>query len=106
MYTTPDRRVKPRIKCDYPAIIEGMDATGKKYTDHAKLDNLSASGLYMLANNYVENGSKLSVTVLLSYSSVDEEPPKLSTNGIVIRTEPQTNGTFGIAVKFYKYRFM
>jgi hypothetical protein len=106
MYTTPDRRMKPRIKCDYPAIIRGIDVTGTKYLNHAKLDNLSASGLYMLANNYVENGSKLSVTILLSNSSVDDEAPKLSTNGIVVRTEPQTNGLFGIAVKFTKYRFM
>lgn len=106
MYKTTDRRVKPRIKCDYPAIIEGTNANGTKYIDNGKLDNLSASGLYMLANNNVQNGSKLSVTILLSNSSIDDEVPKLSTNGIVIRTEPQTNGMFGIAVKFYKYRFM
>jgi hypothetical protein len=106
MYTTSDRRVKPRINCDYPAIIEGIDANGTKYTDHAKLANLSASGLYMLVNNKVDNGTKLSVTIFLSYSSSDDEVPKLSTNGTVVRTEPQINGMYGVAVKFYKYRFM
>jgi hypothetical protein len=106
MYTTTDRRVKPRIKCDYPAIIEGTDANGAKYTDHARLANLSASGLYMVANNFLENGTKLSVIILLSSSSADAEAPKLVTKGTVIRTEPQVNGMYGVAVKFYKYRFM
>jgi hypothetical protein len=106
MYTTSDRRVKPRICCDYPAIIEGYDNKGKKYNDHAKLANLSASGLFMLANRNVEFGSKLSVTVLLSNIFSDIDAPKLSTNGIVVRTEPQENGTCGIAIKFTNYRFL
>ena len=106
MYTTPDRRVKPRISCDYPAIIEGYDVDGRKYSDHAKLANLSATGLFMLANRNIEFGSKLSVTVLLSNMFSDIDAPKLSTNGIVVRTEPQKNGTCGIAIKFNNYRFI
>lgn len=106
MYNTPDRRIKPRIDCDYPAIVEGYDGAGSKYNDQAKLANLSASGLFMLANRQIENGSKLSVTVLLSNSLIDKDSPRLVTNGIVVRTEPQTNGMCGIAVKFYHYRFL
>ena len=106
MYTTTDRRVKPRINCDYPAIIECTDTNGVKYIDHAKLANLSASGLYMLANNHLEKGSKLSVIVNLSNSLTDTDVPKLATNGIVVRTEPQTDGRCGIAIKFWQYRFL
>jgi hypothetical protein len=106
MYTTADRRVKPRISCDYPAIIEGFDGDGTKYNDHAKLANLSASGLFMMANRNVKNGSKLSVTVLLSNTFSEIDAPKLSTSGIVVRTEPQKNGTCGIAIKFTNYRFL
>jgi hypothetical protein len=106
MYTTTDRRVKPRIDCDYPAIIEGYDRDGTKYNDHAKLANLSASGLFMLAQRNLKNGTKLSVTVLLSNMISEVDAPKLSTNGIVVRTEPQNNGTCGIAIKFTNYRFL
>jgi hypothetical protein len=106
MYTTLDRRVKPRIECDYPAIVEGYDADGTKFNDQAKLANLSASGLFLLANRFIENGSKLTVTVLLSNSMIDKEVPKLATNGIVVRTEPKMNGTCGVAVKFSNYRFL
>jgi len=106
MYTTTDRRVKPRIDCDYPAIIEGYEGDGTKYNDHAKLANLSASGLFMLAHRNLINGTKLSVTVLLSNTISELDAPKLSTNGIVVRTEPQNNGTCGIAIKFTNYRFL
>jgi hypothetical protein len=106
MYTTQDRRVKPRINCDYPAIIEGYQVDGTRFKEHAKLANLSASGLFMLSDRRIENGSKLSVTVLLSNLLVDIDAPKLSTNGIVVRTESLPNGACGIAVKFNNYRFL
>ena len=107
MYTTQDRRIKPRISCDYPAIVMGYDNQGEKYIDNATLANLSASGLFMWANRYIENGSKLTVTVRLCNALLsDDETPQLATNGIVVRTEPQTNGTCGIAIKFNHYRFL
>ncbi len=106
MYITPDRRIKPRIECDYPAIIEGYDTDGTKYNDHAKLMNLSASGLFMLSSRRIESGSKLSVTVLLSNFSENGDAPRLATNGMVVRIEPKSNGTYGVAIRFTHYRFI
>src|SRR4030043_988690 len=101
MYTTPDRRSKPRVSCDYPAIIEGIDVYGTKFNDPVNLCNLSATGLYTLANRYVENGSQINVTIHLCNSLINEDAPKLSTRGIVVRTEQQQDGTYGVAVKFH-----
>lgn len=106
MYITPDRRIKPRIECEYPAIVEGQDDNGTKYDEKARLANLSASGLFMLTNRYIESGSRLSVTVHLCNSFNDNESPKLATNGVVVRTEPKSNGMCGIAVLFSHYRFL
>ena len=106
MYVTLDRRVKPRIDCDCPAIIEAYDSDGINYSDQGKLVNLSASGLFMLVNRDIENGSKLSVTVHLSNSLIDTDEPKLAIKGIVVRIEPQTKRTCGVAVKFHHYRFL
>ncbi len=106
MYITPDRRIKPRIVCDYPAIVEGYDGDGAKYNDHAQLANLSASGLFMLANRYIENGTKLIVTVFLSNSNQDSDPPRLATSGVVVRTVPNLEGMCGVAIKFTHYRFL
>ncbi len=106
MDNTPERRIKPRVVCDYPVIVEGYDVNGKKYNENGTLANLSASGLYMKANRYIEFGSKLSVIVLLTSDFVDKDTPKIATNGIVVRAEPQKDGSCGIAVKFSSYRFM
>jgi hypothetical protein len=106
MNISTDRRIKPRVVCDYPVMIEGYDAVGNKYNDNAMLANLSASGLYMKANRKIENGSTLSVTILLTSSLTDKDTPKIATNGIVVRMEPQIDGSCGIAVKFNNYRFL
>jgi hypothetical protein len=106
MNNTPDRRRKPRVVCDYPVIVEGHDLNGNKYNENGMLANLSASGLYMKANRIIENGSKLSVTVLLTSDLVEKDTPKIATSGVVVRIEPQSDGSCGVAVKFNSYRFL
>lgn len=106
MNNTPDRRMKPRVECDYPVIVEGFDPNGKKYNENGRLANLSASGLFMTAKRYIENGAKLSVIVLLTSDLIEKDTPKIATNGIVVRTEPQPDGSCGVAVKFNSYRFL
>jgi hypothetical protein len=101
-----DRRIKPRIICDYPAIIEGYDTNGNKFNEDGKLSNLSASGLFMRANCDFENGAKLFVTIFLSSAPSSIDTPKIATTGIVVRTKPQMDGTCGIAIKFNKYKFL
>jgi len=101
----PERRIKPRIICDYPAIVVGCDREGIKYRERAKLANLSASGLFMKANRIIDNGSALSVIILLTSERIHKNTPKIGTNGVVVRTEPKNDGTCGVAVKFNSYRF-
>jgi hypothetical protein len=43
MNNSQERRIKPRVICDYPVIIEGYDVTGRNLT-RTRLANLSASG--------------------------------------------------------------
>ena len=106
MYITTDRRGKPRIDCDYLANVVGVNGRGNQYTDDGKLKNLSASGLFLLVNRSIENGAKLSITVHLSELVFEPDAPKLATNGVVVRTEPNADGSWGVAVKFQNYRFL
>jgi hypothetical protein len=106
MYTTLDRRVKPRIKCDYLAVVEDPKGNGTKYQDQGKLVNLSASGLFMLVNREIEMGQTFFVTIHLVNSLNNTDAPRLATNGIVVRTEPRTADSCGIAIKFQNYRFL
>jgi hypothetical protein len=100
------RRAKPRIDCDCLANVDGVNSDGQRYREDGKLRNLSASGLFIVVNRYIENGTKLAVTVHLSDLVFDAEAPKLATNGIVVRTESQADGSYGVAVKFQNYRFL
>jgi hypothetical protein len=106
MFSISERRKKPRVECNYPTIILGIDQQGNTYRENAKLANLSRGGLYMWVNRHIEYNSIVSVTVLLTCSLIDEESPKLTTKGTVVRTEPHTNGTCGVAVKFKHHRFI
>lgn len=101
-----DRRIKPRVSCDYPAIIEGYDPDGKRYNGYARLANLSASGLYMKTHRNIENGAELTVLILLAGSIIESDAPKITTNGTVVRTEPQHDGSCGVAIQFKHYRFL
>jgi hypothetical protein len=102
----PERRIKLRFDCDYQAIVKGINHQGNAYKENAKLVNLSAGGLYMWVNRDIGHNPTLSVTVLLSSTLIDTETSKLVTKGIVVRTKPQANGTYGVAVKFSHYRFI
>jgi hypothetical protein len=102
----PERRKKPRISCQYPATIQGHDANGHKYVEIARLGNLSATGLYLWINRYIEPGEKLFVTVRLRSLLTEEDTPRLATNGIVLRIDPQVDGEYGVAIKFEHYRFL
>ncbi len=102
----PERRIKPRVLCDYPVIIEGNDVLGGRYNEHAILANLSASGLYLKAYLKAKKDTELFVTVLLSHELINEDTPRLVTSGIVVRSEPQLDGTYGIAIQFTHYRFL
>lgn len=105
MTSSSERRAKPRFTCNYPAVVAGFDTRGKKYEEVAKLANLSADGLYMLLDRFIEPGSKLIVTVFLSDDGINEKTHKLETKAVVVRTEPKTEKTCGVAVRFTWYRF-
>ena len=60
----------------------------------------------MWANRYIEPNSQLIVTInLCKPVEIGEDTSHLLTKGIVVRTEPQSDGSFGIAITFNHYRF-
>ncbi len=105
--TIVERRRKPRINCQYQATVHGQDAKGKKFEETAKLANLSATGLYLWLKRDVQIGQKIFVIVLLNSEFAREATtPRIATNGIITRVEPQSDGVMGVAVKFQRYRFL
>jgi hypothetical protein len=102
----PERRVKPRMKCAYPAMVRGYSLDGKKFEENATVLNLSASGVYVLLNRFIKKGQELSVKIAFPTGSLEWGSSKLATNGVVVRTEALSEGVLGIAIMFQRYRFL
>ena len=100
-----ERRAKPRIHCKYPAIVRGIDLQGGKFEENAVLANLSASGVYVLVNRSVVQGSKLSLAFRFS-STPSAQVPAVVARGVVVRSDRNADGTHGLGVKFERYRVL
>ncbi len=102
-----ERRSKPRIQCTYPALVRGLDPDGHKFEEQATLHNLSAGGLYLRAKHDLRRGSKLFIVARLSNAPPAEAmAPAIAAQGIVVRDEPQSDGSHGLAIQFRHYRFL
>jgi hypothetical protein len=102
-----ERRGAVRIAMPFPAIVRGMDQTGDRFTLDAVLDNLSSTGLYLRLAQPVERGATLFVVVRLAIAPAHQVPAAcVAVRGVVLRAEPQPDGTGGIAVMFTRHRFL
>ena len=100
------RRGKPRMKCAYPAMVRGFSNVGKKFEDNGTVLNLSASGIYLLVNCDIQKGQDLSVKIAFPTGSLEWGSSKLSTNGVVVRTETLSEGVLGAAINFQHSHFI
>ncbi len=102
----PERREKPRMTCAYPALVRGLSLMGEKFEETATVLNLSASGVYVLFNRFIEKGQDLSVKIAFPTGSLEWGSSKLATSGVVVRTEALSDGVLGIGIMFQHYRFL
>jgi hypothetical protein len=102
----PERRTKPRINCDYPAIFQGNDGKGGKFSEKVRVVNISTSGVFIVARSLIENDTEVFVKIKLPTGSLVWGISRLATKGNVIRSEQQPDGTIGIAIRFHNYKFL
>ena len=101
-----ERRTKPRIYTPFPVKVRGVDVSGRKFEIDASLDNLSSGGLYLRLWRQVARGTKLLVLVRLSpIPARSISAMCVVALGVVLRTEPQPDGSCGFAVEFKRYRY-
>jgi hypothetical protein len=105
-HSPQDRRTKPRINCDYQAIVRGSDPLGKSFEETTRLVNLSLTGLFIQLNRSVPKGDELAVTILLPFKFPETNDFTLATNGVVVRSEHHNEASYGVAVKILGYRFL
>jgi hypothetical protein len=102
----PERRLKPRCKCDYPARVRGQDENGKSYQADGRAINLSRNGVYLIVNRDIPKGMELSIRIALPTGSLELGTSKLVLRGTVVRGEFHSETTYGKAIKFDGYRFL
>jgi hypothetical protein len=101
----PERRLKPRINCDCPAIIQSYAADGKKIVEEGRMVNLSRNGMYIILYREFPVGMEIIVRVAIPTGNLSRGTTKLFVHGFVVRGEFRSETIFGIGVKFRRFRF-
>jgi len=100
----PEKRMKSRIACDFPAILQFKDSRGNEFIEEARVANLSAKGFLMVVKQPVQKDTEVHIRVSLSPDSTEWSGINLITRGNVVRNESRPNGEKFIAIKFQGYR--
>ena len=102
-----ERRVSPRVFVPYPARLWGLDPEGRHWKEDVLIENVSAGGAYLRLNRNIQQNAALSLAVRLSTAPARRSPVlRLGARGIVLRTEPQSDGTCGVALEFSRRRVL
>ena len=102
-----DRRSRPRIECNYPAVVRGIGENRRNYLRDAVARNLSVGGLYLQSKQPAEVGSRLLVLVKLSSEpAASAEALSVAARGVVVRTEAGADGMHGMGIRFERYRLV
>ena len=101
-----ERRSVPRVYQSLPALAVGVDADGEKFQIHSELDNYSAGGLYLWLGRRVKQGTRLFISFSPWSSQIDNYSATMcvEVHGVVLRTEPQAEGMYGVAVAIEQER--
>ncbi len=102
-----ERRRSLRLKMPFLTVVRGRDADNQVFKERALLDNFSTCGLYLRLPRYIEHGQRILAVVRLVINSADAiAAPCVAFHGIVVRVEPQMDGTYGLALSSTRHRFL
>jgi c-di-GMP-binding flagellar brake protein YcgR len=102
-----ERRGAVRVAIPFPATVRGLDQTGDRFTLDTILDNLSSTGLYLRLARMVAPGAALFIVVRLTVVPAQQvAAASVAVRGVVLRAELQLDGTWGVAVRFTRHRFL
>ncbi len=102
-FDTPYRHRKPRLRAPFPVRAQGVDAQGRSFDVSTTLINISATGLYLNLERRVAVGAPVTFTLRL-FPFLFEGGP-IALQGIIVRSEPQECGCFGLAVRILRHNF-
>ena len=105
--STEAGRDRIRIEVRFPVKLRSIDVHGKPFEIDAILDNLCTGGLYIRLPRLLALDAKVFAVIRLSPSMGPQAlGARVAIRGTVLRSEPLSDGTYGIAVAFKRYRFV
>ena len=90
---------EPRIYGLFPALVRGVNAAGEPFHARTVLDNFSAGEFSLALAQCVEIGAELFVVTEIHDATV-------ALHGMVMRLEPQADGTCRLIVSITHHRFV
>src|SRR5436309_2672098 len=101
-----ERRFYLRVCVGYPARLWAVDNAGRAWKENVVIDNLCAGGLYLRLKRSVQKDAQLSIAVRLSTAPPATPALRLAARAVVLRAEPQPDGTCGVALEFGRRRVL
>lgn len=93
-----ERRAHARFEMVLPVLVTTDGRQGHNETYRTRLENISASGLYLKLDHEIPIGSAITAVVTLA------DETNLAVEGEVIRSSA-VDGNYGLAVRYSTYRF-
>ena len=102
-----ERRSSMRIAIPFRTIVRGVHVCGQPFEERGHLDNLSGMGLYVHLGQPVMPGSLLFVVVRFVLDDMAQTfGPGVAIRGTVLRCELRPDNRWGIALIFFRHRFL
>jgi hypothetical protein len=89
-----ERRNEQRVNRALAARVWAVDARGDPFSADCTITNISSGGVYARVPGEMQPGGEISLAVWLSR----ENGAIAGLRGLVLRSEPQPDGSYGVAV--------
>jgi hypothetical protein len=100
----PERRDRPRIHEPFPARVWGTDSEDQNFDVDIELDNISSTGLYLRLPIQMKSGAELRLVVKFLNRQGTGATALLHCR--ILRSEPQPDSCYGIAMKITDHHFL
>ncbi len=101
-----ERRIKPRVKASFPALVRGRIADHRTFVEETHVENISANGLYLPLRTPVGAGSRVFAFVFMNTKPEETARPTLAILATVVRADLLADGSSGVALRFSRYRLL
>jgi len=104
--TYPERRMKQRVICDFPAIVQDHLTRGKRLSVNGRVTNMSSVGIFVVTSQEIQQDTEVIVKITFPTGSQKWGTTDLEVVGNVVRYEIQSDDKVGLGIKFERYKFL